>query len=161
MHLTDRWEKICPEEEFRRYIFFPRGASEKRVWEANCNNGLCNIYREGGLKKWGLLRVISLSAPPPPAKKGKLSSDPPPDHFENVIKTLFTFTCSLRSKSFRLVSEQRKTSFGRPRNETRAKKWKRGEREGKEGNFLPHPSPLFYLHHFSRNLWLSFLVLCS
>ena len=29
---------------------------------------------------------------------------------------------SLRSKRFRLVSEQRKTGFGRVRNETRAKK---------------------------------------
>ena len=28
-------------------------------------------------------------------------------------------------------------------------------------SFLPHPSPLFYLRHFSRGLWLSFLVLCS
>ena len=49
---------------------------------------------------------------------------------------------SLRSKRFHLVSEQGKTSFGRPRNE-------------------PTPSPLFYLRHFSRVLWLSFLVLCS
>ena len=51
---------------------------------------------------------------------------------------------SLRSKRFRLASEQRgprKGSFGfdRARNETRAKKWKR----------------LFYLRHFSRGLWLS------
>ena len=29
-------------------------------------------------------------------------------------------------------------------------------------SFLPHaPSPVFYLRHFSRGLWLSFLVLCS
>ena len=28
-------------------------------------------------------------------------------------------------------------------------------------SFLPRPSPLFYLRHFSRGLWLSFLVLCS
>ena len=39
---------------------------------------------------------------------------------------------SLRSKRFRAVSEQRKTEerdlgFGRARNETRGKKWKRGE----------------------------------
>ena len=27
--------------------------------------------------------------------------------------------------------------------------------------FLPHPSPLFYLRHFSRCLWLLFLVLSS
>ena len=42
--------------------------------------------------------------------------------------------CSLRSKRFRLVSEQRKTEerdlgFGRARNETRAKNWKWGEEE--------------------------------
>ena len=67
---------------------------------------------------------------------------------------------SLRSKRFPL--EQRKNDFGPARNETRAKKWKRGEREGKGGNlpFFPTPSPLFYLHYFSRSLWLSFLVLC-
>ena len=123
--------------------FFPRRASEKRVWEANCNNGLCNIYQEGGWK----MRLSKSKCPPRP-KKGKLSSDPPPDHLENVIKTLFTFTCSLRSKRFRLVSEQRKTSFGRLRNETRAKKWKSGEREGKEGNFLPHPLPALLLAPF-------------
>ena len=57
---------------------------------------------------------------------------------------------SLRSKRFRLASEQRgprKGSFGfdHARNETRAKKWER----------------LFYLRHFSRDLWLSFLVLSS
>ena len=28
-------------------------------------------------------------------------------------------------------------------------------------SFLPHPLPLFYLRHFSRGIWLSFLVLCS
>ena len=61
------------------------------------------------------------------------------------------FSCgkisSLRSKRFRLVSEQKKKkkkmrngSFGFDcaRNETRA--------------FLPHPFPLFYLRHFSRRL---------
>ena len=46
--------------------------------------------------------------------------------------------CGLRSKRFRLVSEQRNTEerdlgFGRARNETRAKNWKWGEGEGKEG----------------------------
>ena len=46
---------------------------------------------------------------------------------------------SLPSKRFRrLVSEQKKTverdfRFDRARNETRTKKWKRGEEEGKEG----------------------------
>ena len=127
---------------------------------------------------------------------------------------------SLLSKRFHMVSEQRKTGFGRARNEMRAKKWKRGEGEGKEGNacrqtprfwkpafasersawlarlveqcwhvsikdlfhtertvwyvtvvvvysgrqdlpFFPTPTPLFYLCHFLRGLWLSFLVLCS
>ena len=68
------------------------------------------------------------------------------------------FSCgkiaSLRSKRFRLVSEQKKKKprngifgFDCARNETRA--------------FLPHPFPLFYLRHFSRGLWLLFLVLCS
>ena len=69
------------------------------------------------------------------------------------------FSCgkisSLRSKRFRLVSEKKKKkktrngSFGFDcaRNETRA--------------FLPHPFPLFYLRHFSRGLWLLFLVLYS
>ena len=28
-------------------------------------------------------------------------------------------------------------------------------------SFLPHPSQLFYLRHFSRGLWPSFFVLCS
>ena len=27
--------------------------------------------------------------------------------------------------------------------------------------FFPNPSPLFYLRHFSRGLWLLFLILCS
>ena len=49
--------------------------------------------------------------------------------------------------------------FGQARNGTRSKKWKRGE--GKE-TFLPSPPPpLFYSHHFSLGLWLSFLVLRS
>ena len=39
-----------------------------------------------------------------------------------------------------------------------------GGGEGRKRCFLPFfptPSPLFYLCHFSRGLWLSFLVLCS
>ena len=66
--------------------------------------------------------------------------------------------------------------FGPVRNETRAKKWKWGKGEGKEGTqawqakwvvfripgfvckrflpFFPTHSPLFYLRHFSRGLWL-------
>ena len=53
-----------------------------------------------------------------------------------------TYT-SLRSKRFRLVSKQRKT-------------------EERDSRFWPRekwaPFPLFYLRHFSRGLWLSFLV---
>ena len=75
---------------------------------------------------------------------------------------------SLRSKRFRLVSEQRNTEEGdfrfcRARNETRAKKWKRGEGEGKEVSFVsPHPLPALLLAPlFSRSLTLvprSFLL---
>ena len=119
------------------------------------------------------------------------------------------------SVSVWLRSTERQTNgilgFGRARNETRAKTWKRGEGGGerrKKGqtilnclayigqlsqlmrasnvgvqtqswqtqvggfqnlevclpafpSFLLHPSPLFYLHHFSHGLWLSSLVLCS
>ena len=73
-----------------------------------------------------------------------------------ILVTGLKFSCgkisSLRSKRFRLVSEQKKTrngifGFDFARNETIA--------------FLPHPSPLFYLRHFSRGLWLLFLVLYS
>ena len=60
---------------------------------------------------------------------------------------------SLRSKRFRLVSEQNKirgTVFS-----------VLTAREMKREPFFPTPSPLFYLRHFSRGLWLLFLVLCS
>ena len=53
----------------------------------------------------------------------------------------------------------RRRSFGRAKNGTRAKKWTKGE----GGSFLPlipTPSQLFYSPHFSRGLWLLFLVLC-
>ena len=60
---------------------------------------------------------------------------------------------SLRSNRFRLVSEQRKTGFGRARNLKREPKNERGvEREGKEGNllsFLPHPLPALLVATFS------------
>ena len=60
------------------------------------------------------------------------------DDFKRIMLCAKNRRCespdSLRSKRFRLVSEQRKTGFGRARNETRAL------------------SPLFYLHHFSRSL---------
>ena len=55
---------------------------------------------------------------------------------------------SLRSKRFRLVSEQRKTGFGRVRNETRAKKWKKGEREGKVSFLSSPPLPALLLAPF-------------
>ena len=61
---------------------------------------------------------------------------------------------SLRSKRFRLVSEQRNTEegtfgFDRARNETRAKKRKRGGgREGRKPSFLPHPLPAHLLAPF-------------
>ena len=73
---------------------------------------------------------------------------------------------SLRSKRFRLVSEQRNTEEGTfarwPREKwNESEKKKEGEGEGKEENlpFFPTHSPLFYLRHFSRGLWFSFLVL--
>ena len=51
---------------------------------------------------------------------------------------------SLRSKRFRLVSEQRNTEegtfgFDRARNETRAKKRKRGRGKGRKKTFLSSP----------------------
>ena len=60
---------------------------------------------------------------------------------------------SLRSKRFRLVSEQRKTE------ERDSRVWPR-EKWNKSQKMKP-PSLLFYLSHFSRGVWLSFLVLCS
>ena len=56
------------------------------------------------------------------------------------------FYISLRSKRFRLVSEQRETE-GTGLSVLAAREMERG--------------PLFYSRHFSRGLWLSFLVLCS
>ena len=68
---------------------------------------------------------------------------------------------SLRSKRFRLVSQQRKTEerdlgFGRARNETRAKNWKWGEEEGKEGNAC-RQTPWFWKPAFAseRRVWLA------
>ena len=67
----------------------------------------------------------------------------------------------LLSKRFRLVSEQRKTEerdlgFGRARNETRAKNWKWGEGEGKEGNAC-RQTPRFWKPVFAseRSVWLA------
>ena len=64
---------------------------------------------------------------------------------------------SLPSKRFRLVSEQKKTVerdfwFDRARNETRTKKWKRGEGEG-EGKEGPLPA-LLLAPFFARSLTL-------
>ena len=60
------------------------------------------------------------------------------------------FSVNLRSKRFSLVSERKMIVEGDfwfwPR-----EKW----------NQSPTPSPLFYLRHFSRGLWLLFLILCS
>ena len=49
-----------------------------------------------------------------------------------VARLVLQESDSLRSKRFHLVSEQRKTGFGRARNEMRAKKMKEG-RGGGEG----------------------------
>ena len=76
-------------------------------------------------------------------------------------------SCSLRSKRFHLVSEQRKTEERDSRFWPR-EKWNKSQKmkvgggggEGRKLPFFPNPSPLFYLRHFSRGLWLSFLVLC-
>ena len=75
---------------------------------------------------------------------------------------------SLSSKRFRLVSEQKKTVERDFRIWTREKwnenqKNERGRRGGgrKFPSFLPQPSPLFYLRHFSRGLWLLFSIICS
>ena len=72
---------------------------------------------------------------------------------------MFELTC-VASISVWFRSKERPRNgifgFGRARNETRTKKWKRGE-----VSFLsswPLPS---YSRHFSRGLWLSLLVLCS
>ena len=66
---------------------------------------------------------------------------------------------SLRSKRFHLASEQRKTGFGRARNEMRAKKWKRGKGEGKEGNAC-RQTPRFWKPAFAseRSAWLARLL---
>ena len=74
---------------------------------------------------------------------------------------------SLRSKRFRLVSEQKKTVERDFRFWPR-EKWNENQKmkEGGGGGkrflpLFPKPSPIFYLHHFSRCLWLLFLILCS
>ena len=69
---------------------------------------------------------------------------------------------SLRSKRFRLVSERPRNGilgFGRAKNETRAKKWKWGKEEGKEGNAC-RQTPRFWKPAFAseRSAWLARLV---
>ena len=64
-----------------------------------------------------------------------------------------TIMCSLRSKHFCLVSEQRKPrkgtfGFDRARNETRVKK----KKKTLTLTLTLTPSPLFYLRHFPRGL---------
>ena len=76
-----------------------------------------------------------------------------------LIQALSSLCPSLcRSKGFRLVS-------GRPSEKwNENQKMKEGGGGGEESipiSFFPTPSPLFCLRHFSRGLWLSFLVLCS
>ena len=82
--------------------------------------------------------------------------------------TLYCLSRSLRSKRFVWFRSKERPrngifGFGRVRNGTRIKKWKRGEREGKEGMKRLQTNPLspLYSHHFPRVLWLSLLVLCS
>ena len=75
---------------------------------------------------------------------------------EDIIFSSILIACVASvSVCFRSKEIQRKGTFGidRARNETRAKKWKRGEGEG-EGflPFFPTRSPLFYLRHFSHGL---------
>ena len=65
--------------------------------------------------------------------------------FMVLFSAEYTGQYSLRSKRFRLVSEQRKPGFGRARNETRAKKMKEGE---EFPYFLPHPLPALLLAPF-------------
>ena len=65
-----------------------------------------------------------------------------------------TIMCSLRSKHFRLVSEQRKTEEGDFRFWPR-EKWNESQKKKKETLTLTltlTPSPLFYLRHFPRGL---------
>ena len=67
---------------------------------------------------------------------------------------------SLRSKRFRLVSEQKKKNRGKGFSVLTVREIKRkpkNERGGGGGegcclSFFPDPSPLFYLRHFSHGL---------
>ena len=74
---------------------------------------------------------------------------------ENCANSKWILTACVASVSVWFRSKERPRSgifdFGHERNEISAKKWKRGEGKGKEGNFaiFPTPSPRFYLRHFS------------
>ena len=91
----------------------------------------------------------------------------PPPNMPDTGNAKIASNChphSLRSKRFRRVSEQRKTEegdfrFWPRRNETRAKKWKRGEGEGKDGNAC-RQTPRFWKPAFAseRSAWLARLV---
>ena len=73
---------------------------------------------------------------------------------ENCANSKWILTACVASVSVWFRSKERPRSgifdFGHERNEISAKKWKRGEGKGKEGNFaiFPTPSPRFYLRHF-------------
>ena len=73
----------------------------------------------------------------------------PNSHFQNEVKLAYVvngiFGLAAREMDREPNSERRER--GRGRKETLP--------------FFPTPSPLFYSRHFSRGLWLSFLVLCS
>ena len=87
-------------------------------------------------------------------------------HYTRIRKAISgTMLACVASVSVWFRSKERPRNgilgFGRARNETRAKQWKWGRGRGRKETFFPTPSPLFYLRHFSRGLWLSLLVLCS
>ena len=84
-----------------------------------------------------------------------------PDIFESA-KFFFADLGCVACVSGNFRSKERPRSgifgFGCARNETRAKKWKRGWGRERKEKFSPPPPPL---RHFSRGLCLSFLVLFS
>ena len=73
----------------------------------------------------------------------------PNSHFQNEVKLACVvngiFGLAAREMNWELNNERGQR--GRGRKETLI--------------FFPTPSPLFYSRHFSRGLWLPFLVLCS
>ena len=99
------------------------------------------------------LSFLSTPLPPPPP--------PPSDVFE--INESFRGLACVASVSVWFRSKERPRNgilgFGRARNETRAKKWKWGEGEGKEGNAC-RQTPRFWKPAFAseRSAWLARLV---